>query len=237
MRGRWRWYTLALALFALALMAKTVVVTLPFVLLVIYWWKRGTIHARDVLRLAPFFALSVAMGFVTMLMETHYVGVRGDEWSLSPVARLLLAGRALWFYAGKLAWPHPIVFFYPRWEIDAHVWWQYLFPAAAVLVPVGLWLLRGRIGRGPLAAVLVFAGVLVPALGFFNVYYMRYAYVLGPFSIPRQPGPRRPSVRRRRDRRRAAGTPLEHRGEDRSRRFARRNGSSYRQPDIHLLGH
>ena len=105
------------------------------------------------------------------------MSARGDEWSLSPVARLLLAGRALWFYAGKLAWPHPIVFFYPRWEIDAHVWWQYLFPAAAVLVPVGLWLLRGRIGRGPLAAVLVFAGVLVPALGFFNVYYMRYAYV------------------------------------------------------------
>ena len=162
---------------ALALAAKTVVVTLPFVLLVIYWWKRGTIHARDVLRLAPFFALSVAMGFVTMLMETHYVGARGEEWSLSPVARLLLAGRALWFYAGKLAWPHPIVFFYPRWQIDARVWWQYLFPAAAVLVPVGLWLLRGRIGRGPLAAVLMFAGVLVPALGFFNVYYMRYAYV------------------------------------------------------------
>ena len=73
-RGSWRFYVVALALFALALAAKTVVVTLPFVLLVIYWWKRGTIHARDVLRLAPFFALSVAMGFVTMLMETHYVG-------------------------------------------------------------------------------------------------------------------------------------------------------------------
>jgi tetratricopeptide (TPR) repeat protein len=119
----------------------------------------------------------VAMGLATMLMETHYVGARGDEWSLSPVGRFLLAGRALWFYAGKLVWPQPIVFFYPRFSIDERVWWQYLFPAAALVLMLGLWLARKRIGRGPLAAVLVFAGVLVPALGFFNVYYMRYAYV------------------------------------------------------------
>ena len=36
---------------------------------------------------------------------------------------------------------------------------------------------RGRIGRGPLAAVLIYAGVLFPMLGFFNIYYALYAQV------------------------------------------------------------
>ncbi|MES1261603.1 MAG: tetratricopeptide repeat protein, partial [Acidobacteriota bacterium] len=77
--------------------------------------------------------------------------------------------------------PHPLVFFYPRWEIDAHIWWQYLYPAAALTALVGLWLARGRLGRGPLAAALIFAGVLVPALGFFNVFPFRYSFVADHF--------------------------------------------------------
>jgi tetratricopeptide (TPR) repeat protein len=174
---RWRWYALALALFALALFAKTVVVTLPPVLAVIYWWKRGRIKWQDILYLAPFFALSVALGLVTAWIETYHVGAWGDEWSLAPIKRLLLAGRAVWFYAGKLAWPDPLAFFYPRWKIDSGAWWQYLFPIAAIVLPVALWLARRRIGRGPLSAVLIFAGVLMPTLGFFNVYYARFAFV------------------------------------------------------------
>ena len=70
---------MSLVLFALALFAKTVVVTLPPVLLVIYWWKKGKIHSTDVLRLAPFFALAVVMGIVTTWMEIDHVGARGLE--------------------------------------------------------------------------------------------------------------------------------------------------------------
>ena len=173
----WKWYALALFFFALALFAKTVVVTLPAVLLVIYWWKRGRIRGRDAAHLIPFVALSVVMGLVTKSIETHHVGALGKEWSLSLLERFLLAGRALWFYAAKLAWPHPLELFYPRWTIDAAVWWQFLFPAAALALPVLLWLATKRIGRGPLAAFLIFAGVMLPALGFFNVYFMQYSYV------------------------------------------------------------
>ena len=163
--------------FALALFAKTAVVTLPAVLLVIYWWKRGALTKSDFLRLCPFFALSIALGLVTAWTETYHVGAVGEEWSLPAVERILLAGRSLWFYAGKLLWPHPLVFFYPRWHVDSRASWQYLYPAAALAVPIALFLARGRIGRGPLAAVLIYAGVLVPVLGFFNIYYARYAYV------------------------------------------------------------
>jgi tetratricopeptide (TPR) repeat protein len=178
---RWLWYALALVLFALALFAKTVVVTLPAVLLVIYWWQRGRLSWRDAAPLMPFILLSVVLGLVTMWMETHHVGAQGDDWSLTSLERFLLAGRALWFYLGKLFWPRPLVFLYPRWLIDSRTWWQYLFPAAALLLPLALWLVRRQIGRGPLAAVLIYAGVLVPALGFFNIYFTRYAQVADHF--------------------------------------------------------
>jgi tetratricopeptide (TPR) repeat protein len=175
--GSWRWYAASLALFALALFSKTMVVTLPAVLLVIYWWKRGRLGWRDAVRMLPFFALAACLGLVTVWMETHHVMAQGDEWTATPIERILLAGRALWFYPRMLVWPYPLVFLYPRWDIDPRAWWQYLFPAAALLLPGALWLARGKIGRGPLAAVLIFAGVLMPALGFFNIYYMRYAQV------------------------------------------------------------
>jgi tetratricopeptide (TPR) repeat protein len=44
-----------------------------------------------------------------------------------------------------------------------------------------LWQSRHRIGRGPLIAVLFFAGTLFPALGFFDVYPMRYSFVADHF--------------------------------------------------------
>ncbi|MCP6756239.1 hypothetical protein NL533_31930, partial [Klebsiella pneumoniae] len=88
------------------------------VLLVIYWWKEGRLARRDVIRLLPFFAVGLALAGVTVWMEKAYVRALGSEWNLSPVERVLVAGRALWFYAGKLAWPHPLVFFYPRWTVD-----------------------------------------------------------------------------------------------------------------------
>jgi hypothetical protein len=45
---------LSLGLYVAALLAKTVTVTMPAVLLVIYWWKRGRLTWRDVAGLIPF---------------------------------------------------------------------------------------------------------------------------------------------------------------------------------------
>jgi tetratricopeptide (TPR) repeat protein len=178
----WRWYWLAFALFLAALLSKTVVASLPAVLLVIYWWKRGRLTWADVLPLVPFFLVGAGLGGVTAWLEIHRVGAVGDEWPHGIVERTLIAGRAVWFYARKLAWPQPLIFFYPRFSIDTSVWWQYLFPAAAVGLLSALWLARGRIGRGPFAAALIFGGVLFPALGFFNVYPFRFSYVANHFA-------------------------------------------------------
>src|SRR5262249_48164040 len=88
-----------------------------------------------------------------------------------------IAGRALAFYVGKLLWPYPQVFFYPRWVINSWSPLQYLYPLGVLGLLAALWAWRARIGRGPLAAALIFAGVLVPALGFFSVYPFRYSFV------------------------------------------------------------
>ena len=118
---------------------------------------------------------------MTAWIEKYHVGAQGAAWSLTFGERCLIAGRALWFYAGKLAWPVHLTFIYPRWKIEPEVWWQWLFPVAAVGVVAGLWLARRRIGKGPLVAVLFFAGTLGPALGFVNVYPMRFSFVADHF--------------------------------------------------------
>jgi tetratricopeptide (TPR) repeat protein len=174
-------YFLALALFVLALLSKTVTDTLPAALLVVFWWRRGRIGwKRDVLPLLLWFALGAAAGLFTAWVERNFVGAEGPGFALTLVERFLVAGRALWFYLGKLLWPANLMFFYPRWRVDSAVWWQYLFPLGALAALAGLCLLA-RKRRGPLAGALIFAGTLFPALGFFNVYPFIYSYVADHF--------------------------------------------------------
>ncbi|HUJ10335.1 MAG TPA: tetratricopeptide repeat protein [Verrucomicrobiae bacterium] len=177
----WRWYPWVLVLFLFALLSKTVTCSLPAVLVLLTWWKLGRLEKRDGQVLAPLFILGLILGFLTIWMEKHEIGAKGPDWELTIIQRCLIAGRALWFYAGKLFWPHDLMFIYPRWRVDAGVAWPYLFPLAALSVLVTLWLLRSRIGKGPLVAVLCFAGTLTPALGFFDVYPFRYSFVADHF--------------------------------------------------------
>lgn len=174
-------YAAALALFLCALLSKTVTFSLPAAALLLAWWRRGRIAKGDVLPLVPFFAAGIAAGALTLWMEVEHVGASGAEWSLTLLQRLLLAGRVLWFYAGKIFWPLEHCFVYPRWEIDTGAWWWYLFPLGALAAIAACWLLRRRLGRGPLAALLYYAGTLFPALGFLNVYPMRYSWVADHF--------------------------------------------------------
>ncbi len=180
-RRRQAWYLLAALFFVAAMFSKTVVVTLPGVILVIYWWKRGRLTRHDVVPVVPFIVSGAVLASVTVWMEKHHVGTIGSEWSLTPVDRLLVAGRATCFYAFQLFWPQRLTFFYPRWNVDACTWWQYLFPLAVVTVVVALAGARQRIGRGPLAGMLIFVGVLTPCLGFVDVYPFRYSFVADHF--------------------------------------------------------
>ncbi len=176
-----RAYGLALVLFLLALGTKTVTATLPAALLVVFWWQRGRLDGtRDVRPMVPFLAVGASAGLFTAWIERTIIGAAGAAYGLSGIERVLLAGRAAWFYLWKLVWPADLMFIYPRWDVSQAVWWQYVFPLAAVAVLGAAWRLRNT-SRAPLAVALLFGGTLFPALGFFNVYPFRFSYVADHF--------------------------------------------------------
>jgi protein O-mannosyl-transferase len=174
------WYVASLLLFAGALLSKTVTATLPAVLLLLHWWVRGGVTARDWIRVAPFFALGLVAGLGTAWLEVRHVGALGEEWTLGFTERILLAGRVPWFYTQKLLWPEPLIFVYPRWDVSLSGV-QLLYPLATAAVVAGLYAARARLGRGPVVAVAFFLVTLFPAMGFFDVYPMRYSYVADHF--------------------------------------------------------
>ena len=83
----------------------------------------------------------------------------------------------MWFYVGKLLWPVDLGVIHAQWEVRAGdpLGWAAL--AAVVAVVAVLWLLRGRIGRGPLAGVLFFGVTLSPTLGFVDYNFMLFSFV------------------------------------------------------------
>ncbi|HEX3359268.1 MAG TPA: tetratricopeptide repeat protein [Tepidisphaeraceae bacterium] len=177
---QWKLYALALVLFICSILSKSVTGSLPAVILLLIWWKRGTIKAADVLELIPFFVLAIGMGIVTHIFEKNVVGAQGPEWdSISAGQRFLIAGGAVWFYLWKLFWPANLVFVYPRWDLHSPILVGALIAGIAGLV--ALFAARGRIGKGPAVVAMIFAGSLFPALGFINVFPMRYSFVADHF--------------------------------------------------------
>jgi protein O-mannosyl-transferase len=178
-------YWLATGLFLLALFTKTVTATLPAALLVIAWWRWGRLSwRRDVRPLLPWLAAGIAAGCLTSRIEHQMMALTGVTVALTFLQRCLLAGRAIVFYLTKLIWPADLVFIYPRWTVDPHAAWQYLFPAGALALLAVLgwrWAAAGGQKRGLLAGFLFFAGTLFPALGFISAYPFRYSYVADHF--------------------------------------------------------
>ena len=179
-RGRGA-YVLALSFFVLALASKTVTATLPAALLVVLWWRRGSLSwRRDVVPLVPWFLLALAAGGLTAWIERKVIGAEGAAFELTFLQRVLLAGHVVWFYVGKLIWPAQLTFIYPRWSIESGRLADWVPLLALVGLIAWLWWQRGR-ARGPLAVVLLFGGTLFPVLGFFNVYPFQYSFVADHF--------------------------------------------------------
>jgi tetratricopeptide (TPR) repeat protein len=187
--GDWKFFWLALALYLCALLAKTAAIALPAAVWLVVWWKRGKVGWRELLPLAPFLAVGMVMGLLTVWVEIHHVHAVGREWAFSFVERCLIAGRAVWFYLGKLAWPHPLIFIYPRWEINASHPLAWLPVVGLIVALFILWRQRRGWGRPVLVALAYFLAMLFPVLGFFNVYYFRYSFVADHFQYLAGIGP------------------------------------------------
>ncbi|HEX4053236.1 MAG TPA: hypothetical protein VHX86_03130 [Tepidisphaeraceae bacterium] len=175
----WQLYAISLGFFILAMLSKTAVCFLPVALLFILWWKRRT-SIKSILGLVPMLVIGAALAWETSRLETDPngpVGAVGPDWQLSFVQRLLIAGRDLWFYVGKLVAPIHQSFVYPRHvpnPADAAEWIPLIL---AVVVVAALAIGIKKLGKGPLTAVLCYIAALFPALGFFNVYPFRFSFV------------------------------------------------------------
>lgn len=174
-------YWLATLLFVMAVLSKTVTATLPAALLVIFWWKRGTLSwRRDIAPLLGWLVLGMLGGILTAWLERKQIGAEGNDFVMSFPQRLVLCGRVIWFYLGKLLWPKNLIFMYPHWTIDASDWRPWLYLAGCGVVAIGLWCMR-RFSRAPLAAAMLFVGTLFPVLGFLNVYPFIFSFVADHF--------------------------------------------------------
>jgi protein O-mannosyl-transferase len=182
-------FSLSLVCFVLATLSKPSVVMLPIVLALCVWWRRGRIGWKDGVPLAPFLLISAFASAWTIWEQKFHASAVGPEWAQTWPERLIIAGRAIWFYLGKLVWPHPLIFIYPRWEIHSWQWMAYLPLLAATLGLIVLWALPGRAGRALFFAAAYYVVSLFPVLGFFSVYFFRYSFVSDHFQYLASMGP------------------------------------------------
>jgi tetratricopeptide (TPR) repeat protein len=103
--------------------------------------------------------------------------------------RLVTAGKVVWFYLGKLIWPYPLVFVYPRWEVEATRAVSYLPLGAVGVATLVLWLGRKGWGRSGLLTWVYYLVALLPVLGLVDHYFLRYSFVGDHFQYLASMGP------------------------------------------------
>ena len=182
-------YAASLGAHALALLAKTTACTFPAAQLLALWVKGRPLTRSRWLEVAPFLALGIAMGLVTLWWERMHQGTRGERFAMSLAESALVAGRAVWFYLGKLAWPAELVFSYPRFEVDPSRAVHWLPLLALLVLLAALWLGRRALGRGPVAALVFFVAMLSPVLGFIPLYTFLYTWVADHYQYVASMGP------------------------------------------------
>jgi tetratricopeptide (TPR) repeat protein len=196
-------YTAALALFALGLMAKPMLVTLPFVLLLLDYWPLNRLapqplktsgrkprtpapvhdgHAilyKIIVEKIPFFVLAAVSSGITFLVQ-RAGGAMDNSKALALQDRAANAFLSYVKYIGKMFWPEPLAAFYP---FDAHRFtlWQAAMYALPLLV-VSIFVIRfGRNHRYLPVGWFWFVGTLVPVIGLVQVGEQscadRYTYI------------------------------------------------------------
>jgi tetratricopeptide (TPR) repeat protein len=173
-------YTLALIFFACGLMSKPMVVTLPFVLLLLDFWPLRRFNDSTiqhlVLEKVPFFALSAASSVITCFAQ------KGAMWSSASLPFQFRAVNALMSYVRyifKTFWPTDLALIYPY----PHHWAIGLVIGAALLLAAcsGLFILRARQNPYLFTGWFWFLGTLVPAIGLVQAGVQsmadRYTYI------------------------------------------------------------
>lgn len=177
-------YWLALGFFACGLMSKPMVVTLPFVLLLLDFWPLGRMGNAAcgvrsfkflILEKIPFFVLAAAGSAVTYLVQTS----GGAVWQTSFIERLANAAIAYARYVAKMFWPGDLAIVYSH---PKH-WPLALALGAALVLLVWTILCVRNWRKKPFLVVgwFWFLGTLVPTIGIVQVGAQsladRYTYI------------------------------------------------------------
>ena len=187
-RHRSLFYLGALVFYFLALFAKATACTLPAALLLILWLKEKPIGWRVWLEILPFIALALGVGLLAVWWEKYHQGTRVLV-SLTPIERVLVASRAVWFYLSKLFWPSDLIFIYPQWKIDPGSAVAYIGLIAAAATAVVIYFAHRFFGRGIEVAALFFLATLAPVAGFVMLYTFRYTFVADHYQYLASIGP------------------------------------------------
>ena len=192
-KPEWRRYLAVAALFAMGLMSKPMVITLPLALLLLDYWPLGRIEgspsaaeypvqqrpfSKLLIEKLPLLALSAASAWITVLAQRAGGAVRSmQQFPLG--VRLENSIVAYGMYLWKTIWPSRLAVLYPH-PGNSRAGWR-IAVGAANLVAISGFVLRFR-SRGYLVVGwLWFLGTLVPVIGLVQVGYQamadRYAYV------------------------------------------------------------
>ncbi|MDZ4857402.1 MAG: tetratricopeptide repeat protein [Candidatus Hydrogenedentes bacterium] len=182
-------YVLVMALFALGLMAKSMLVTFPFLLLVLDYWPLRRIDFAEpgwreravglVREKVPLFVLTIAFAVIAIITQRKGGSLQGTE--VFPLYdRVTNAIVSYVLYAGRVIWPSPLAVFYPYPEPAWAMWTV----AVALTILIGISLLALRMWKSRpyiLAGWLWFVGTLVPVIGLVQIGAQamadRYTYI------------------------------------------------------------
>ena len=174
-------YLLVVVLFALGLMSKPMLVTLPFALLLLDYWPLGRFQKANGWKLVweklPLFVLSAASSVVTYLAQQKGGAVVEHLPAGERIANALVSYLA---YIGKMLWPRNLAVFYPHPRAALPVWQT--VAAAALLALASVLVIRFARRRPYLATGwLWYLGTLLPVIGLVQVGVQamadRYTYV------------------------------------------------------------
>lgn len=177
-----RYYLMAIGFFVCALLSKSVSVCFVCVPILYKWYKDGKVTWREVKISIPFVIIGLTAAINTIYIEANLAGAKGDAWDLTILEKFVLSGRILLFYIYKLCVPFEFMSFYPRWNVDTSVWWQWTFSIVSLFLLFSLVCYRNKIGRGPATLFIFYIISIFPALGFVNVYPMLFSFVADHFS-------------------------------------------------------
>lgn len=154
-------YVMSLGACVAAVLSGPLGISLPVVLLLLVWWKRGALPRSQWTQLSPFFAVAFCGLIANVFLHRSSLDPLGPAPTLSALQRVMIAGHAIGYYAIELVRLYPADLIHPRWDLSrvaANGMW-------IVLIVIGgltAWLGRRLWGGAPLLVVLVFIALTLP---------------------------------------------------------------------------